>query len=69
MNLSAREITFGTDYEDALDILIVELFYQAGIRLKQGLIELKEEHTSLQKVLKVIGKKKKERSMSGLRDP
>ncbi len=54
-----RLIHSDMDHEEARDILMVELFYQTGIRLSE-LIELKQ--TSIQfDSIKVVGKRKKER--------
>jgi integrase/recombinase XerC len=50
---------FGSDFEGLRDQLIVELFYQTGIRLSE-LIDLKEAAVQQQSI-KVLGKRNKER--------
>jgi integrase/recombinase XerC len=50
---------FNSDFEGLRNSLIVELFYQTGMRLSE-LIELKEAAVSLQHI-KVLGKRNKER--------
>ncbi|MEN9743677.1 MAG: hypothetical protein RLZZ65_1482 [Bacteroidota bacterium] len=50
---------FASDFEGTRDQLIIELFYQTGIRLSE-LIHLKENAVSSQSV-KVLGKRNKER--------
>jgi integrase/recombinase XerC len=50
---------FSTDFEGLRNVLIVELFYQTGMRLSE-LIDLKETAVSSQ-YIKVLGKRNKER--------
>lgn len=52
---------FSEDFEGKRDALIIELFYNTGIRLSE-LINLKESNVDLaQRQLKVLGKRNKER--------
>lgn len=53
------ELLFGTDFEGLRNRLIIELFYQTGMRLSE-LIDLKESAVTDQYV-KVLGKRNKER--------
>ena len=53
------ELLFGTDFEGLRNRLIIELFYQTGMRLSE-LIDLKEGALTDQ-YLKVLGKRNKER--------
>jgi integrase/recombinase XerC len=57
--VSKVESLFGSDFEGLRNQLIIELFYQTGMRLSE-LIDLKEAAVSLQH-LKVLGKRNKER--------
>jgi integrase/recombinase XerC len=59
--LSSKRVSalFSTDFEGLRNCLIVELFYQTGMRLSE-LIDLKESAVSSQ-YIKVLGKRNKER--------
>jgi integrase/recombinase XerC len=59
--LSSQRVSalFSTDFEGLRNCLIVELFYQTGMRLSE-LIDLKETAVSSQ-YIKVLGKRNKER--------
>jgi integrase/recombinase XerC len=59
MSIEKTEAMFGQDFDGIRDHLIVEMFYQTGIRLSE-LIELKQKDVSLRNI-KVLGKRNKER--------
>ncbi len=59
MSIEKTEAMFGHDFDGIRDHLIVEMFYQTGIRLSE-LIELKQKDVSLRNI-KVLGKRNKER--------
>lgn len=59
MNFEKAEKYFNEDHDGVRDKLIVEIFYQTGIRLSE-LIELKEQDVSSDSI-KVLGKRNKER--------
>jgi integrase/recombinase XerC len=59
MSIEKTEAMFGNDFDGIRDHLIVEMFYQTGIRLSE-LIELKQKDVSLRNI-KVLGKRNKER--------
>lgn len=59
LNLFKLDELFPNDFEGLQDKLILELFYQTGIRLSE-LINLKENDIS-QTAIKVLGKRNKER--------
>lgn len=59
MSIEKTEAMFGQDFDGIRDHLIVEMFYQTGIRLTE-LIELKQKDVSLRNI-KVLGKRNKER--------
>ena len=56
-----KEIDFGSGWRAATDKLIVNIFYQTGMRLSE-LINLKEDHINISSgTVKVLGKGNKER--------
>jgi integrase/recombinase XerC len=59
MSSEKTQAIFGQDFDGIRDHLIVEMFYQTGIRLSE-LIELKQKDVSLRNI-KVLGKRNKER--------
>ncbi len=59
ISIEKTEAMFAQDFEGVRDHLIVEMFYQTGIRLSE-LIELKQKDVSLRNI-KVLGKRNKER--------
>jgi integrase/recombinase XerC len=59
LNIEKLTPLFSDDFEGVRDRLMVELFYQTGIRLSE-LIALKEEDVS-KNAIKVLGKRNKER--------
>ena len=59
ISVEKTEAMFAQDFEGVRDLLIVEMFYQTGIRLSE-LIELKQKDVSLRNI-KVLGKRNKER--------
>jgi len=59
ISVEKTEAMFAQDFEGVRDHLIVEMFYQTGIRLSE-LIELKQKDVSLRNI-KVLGKRNKER--------
>lgn len=65
------EIDFGEGYSALLDRLIIQMFYETGMRLSE-LIELKESDVNLEsQMIKVVGKRNKQRLIpfgEGLRD-
>lgn len=65
------EMDFGEGYSALLDRLIIQMFYETGMRLSE-LIELKESDVNLEsQMIKVVGKRNKQRLIpfgEGLRD-
>ncbi|MEN9699595.1 MAG: hypothetical protein RLZZ301_793 [Bacteroidota bacterium] len=59
LDLQKTEVLFGTDFEGQRNRLIIEVFYQTGLRLSE-LISLKERDVNEQRI-KVLGKRNKER--------
>jgi len=61
MDFLLNEIEFDGDYEAVRDKMIIDTFYQTGIRLSE-LINLKNDHIDISNLtIKVLGKRKKER--------
>jgi integrase/recombinase XerC len=59
LQLDKIDPLFGDDFEGARDRLMLEMFYQTGIRLSE-LLELKSMHVNAA-TIKVLGKRNKER--------